>query len=99
MTTDVLRVWEFDPDDDPAAATVAALDELVEPEFSAALLRSTGDTVTLQVVEGEPTRHADGYFYVERRGTFVLGRREEWPPASVGQPRRVLLVLRAWPSR
>jgi hypothetical protein len=96
---ETLAVWEFEPDDNLAAATVAVLDGLVEAEFRALLLRSTGDTVTLQVVEGVPTAHADTVYYVERRGTFRLERREEWPPIRDGAPRRYLLTLRAWPAR
>jgi len=94
-----VAVYEFEPEDHPGAATLAVLDGLVEPEFRAMLVRSTGDTVTLQVVDGVPTVHSDGYFYVERRGTFRLERREEWPPVRDGEPRRYLLTLRAWPAR
>jgi hypothetical protein len=100
VVPDTVDVWEFDLEDHPGAIATAVLDRLVEPQFRAAILSTTGDTVTLQVVDGAPTdKHADTVFYVEGRGSFVVHRREEWPPVTGGTQRRILLVLRGWPSR
>jgi hypothetical protein len=95
-----LDVWAFDGDMDGAEATVVALDRLRPADFRAALVSDWSDVITLQVVEGDwPTRALAGaFFYVERRGRFVLVRREIWPGRDAGPP-RLLLTMRAHPSR
>ena len=56
------------------------------------LLRSTGDTITVQVVEGRAPLGPDELLYVGGRGAFEVARREDWDG-------RVLLTLAAWPRR
>lgn len=100
-TSDLLAVWEFDRVSDLGWATRAVLDGSVEPAFQAALLSSQGDVITLQLVgiNGPPSGDPDAVFYVERRGTYVLQRVEEWPPLPGKSKKRLLLTLMAWPAR
>jgi hypothetical protein len=91
-------VWEFARDDHLGHVAQSAMDGTVPPSFHGEVVASTGDTITLRVVSGTPSRNPRLMVYVERRGTFELVRREEWPPADDGRP-RVQLTLRAWPNR
>ena len=98
--TCTLRVWEFDQDVDLGAAARTVLHDLEPYRFRAEMLRNVSDTVVLQVVgPGAPTGDPHAIFYVERQGTFVLARREDWPPSGEGFRPRVVLTLRAFPSR
>jgi hypothetical protein len=70
----------------------AALDG-APAQIAVRLVSSTGDTVTVQVVAGEEPLEPGALVYLERRGAYELVRREPWPEG------RVLLKLRAWPTR
>jgi hypothetical protein len=96
----LVDVWAFHGDDDGAKVTVVALDRLRPADFRAALVSDRSDVITLQVVEGHwPKRAtADALFYVERKGRFAIVRREVWPGKDGGPP-RLLLTMRAFPSR
>lgn len=88
-----LRVWEYDRDDEALqAATVIAMDQLEEPDFTVGLVSNRGDHVTVQVASGALTDPAP-ILYLESTGVFEIVRVELWPD------RRLLLVLRAWPNR
>lgn len=91
-------VWLYERDDDESrrGAAIVAMERLEEPQLEVEVLATRGDHVTVQVVRGaleDPT----AILYVERRGEYELVRVERWPAAS--GPPRVLLTLRAWPSR
>jgi hypothetical protein len=88
-----LGVWEYDRDDEAlgAAATIS-MDQLEPPDFHVEEVSSRGDHLTVQITSGALTDPA-AILYVETRGTFEIVRVEPWPD------RRVMLVLRAWPSR
>jgi hypothetical protein len=75
-----------------AVAVHIAQDELEPPELTLRLLRSTGDTITVQVVEGQTPLDPDELLYVGGRGAYEVARREDWGG-------RVLLALAAWPRR
>lgn len=83
-----------------AELTRATQDGTREPSFRAVIVSSTGATVGLQVVGDDlPSGDQHTILYVCGRGTFELVRVERWP-AVPGQKRpRVLLKLKAWPSR
>ena len=100
MTPDVVNVWEADRDGDMAELTRATQDGTRERSFRAVVISSTGHTLGLQVVGNDlPGGDQDTTLYVGGRGTFELVRVERWP-AVAGQKRpRVLLKLKAWPSR
>lgn len=94
MSTDnLLAVWEFPRTLDVAAMVEIAQDELEQPDLHLQLLSSTGDTVTVQVVDGVAPLDPEAVLYVQGRGPFEIARRETWPGG------RVLLTLAAWPRR
>jgi hypothetical protein len=66
--------------------------EVAPPDLTLRLPRSTGDTITVQVVEGRVPL-GDELLYVGGRGAFEVARREDWGEG------RVLLTLAAWPRR
>jgi hypothetical protein len=95
-----VTVWEFERDEDLREVTRRAMDGAMPADFTADLVASTGDTITIRVVSGTPSRDPHLMVYVERRGAYELVRREEWPPTrSEGERGRVHLTLRAWPNR
>jgi hypothetical protein len=62
--------------------------------------RTLRDAITVQLVGAKgPSGNVDAVFYVEKRGTYVLERVEEWPPVPGTTKKRFLLILRAYPSR
>jgi hypothetical protein len=93
-----MNVWEFERDDDLGAVTRRAMDGASPADFTADLVSSTGDTITVRVVSGTPSRDRELTVYVERRGAYEVARREEWPPRRAGARSRVHLTLRAWPN-
>ena len=95
--TGAVEVWEFDPPSDLADVVKVAMERLVPPTFVGHLLSSRGDSLTLQVLDGEPTEDPRRLLYVRGHGAFVLARREEWPPRADGRT-RVLLTLLAFPQ-
>jgi hypothetical protein len=71
----VLAVWEF-----PHTLAVGAMVEIVqdhreEPNLHAHQLSSTGDTITVQVIDGVAPLSPDAVLYVERRGPYEIARR------------------------
>jgi hypothetical protein len=94
-----MNVWQFERGDDLGAVTRRAMDGTAPADFTAGLVSSTGDTITVRVVSGTPSRDPRLMVYVERRGAYELVRRDEWPPTRDGERRRVHLTLRAWPNR
>jgi hypothetical protein len=65
-----------------------------------ALLSSQGDVITVQLVGAKrPSGDPEAVYYLERRGTYVLERVEEWPPLRGWTRKRFLLTLRAYPAR
>jgi hypothetical protein len=100
LNPDVVNVWEAERDEDMAELTRATQDGTREPSFRAVVISSTGDTVGLQVVGNDlPGGGQDTILYVGGRGTFELVRVERWPPTPGTKQPRVLLKLKAWPSR
>jgi hypothetical protein len=94
-----LDVWAFDGPMDGAKTAVVALDRLRPADFRAAVVSDRSDVITLKVVKGHwPRLTAGASFYVERKGRFALVRREVWPGRDAGPP-RLLLTMRAHPSR
>jgi hypothetical protein len=83
-------VWELERDVDPGLAVRCALDGMELPDMRVLVTASTGDHVTLEIVEGALIDPAS-LLYVQRRGLFEVVRAEE-----VGRSR---LLLRAYPSR
>jgi hypothetical protein len=63
------------------------------PDLELRLLSSTGDTITVQVVDGVVPADRAALLYVAGRGAYEVLRRETWPGP------RVLLTLAAWPRR
>jgi hypothetical protein len=92
-----VNVWKFQVGDDLGAVTRRAMDGAAPADFTADLVSGTGDTITVRVVSGAPSRDPELMVYVERRGAYELVRREEWPPSGGGERARVHLTLRAWP--
>ncbi len=99
MTDDILDVWQFEREDERAVATVVALDRLSPPDFRVVLLKSYGDAVVVQLLQGGPSGDPDAIFYLERWGFYELARFEVWPPAPGEDQRRRLLMLTAYPRR
>lgn len=83
----------------PDLAIDAALHEVEPPDLALALVANRGDHITVQVLKGQPPL-PDGFIYVKRRGLFEIVRAERWPALPpVGTSERLLLILRAYPSR
>ena len=87
--------WEFYRDVDPRLATICALDRLEAPDMRVVVTGTTGDTITIEIVEGS-LLDPDSLLYVERRGLFEIVRVERWP--GEGNTMRDVIVLRAFPS-
>jgi hypothetical protein len=69
-------------------------------EFPFHTILETRTSITVQLVGAKgPSGNADAVYYVERRGTYVLERVEEWPPLPGKAKKRFLLTLRAYPPR
>ncbi len=96
--TAVLEAWEFDASSDLAHVVKVAMERLAPPSFVGHLLSTRGDSVTLQILEGEATGDPRSLYYVSGHGAFVLARREEWPPVRGSTRKRVLLTLLAFPQ-
>jgi hypothetical protein len=88
-----VELWQFPRDFDRGAATQIAQDGLAPPDARGHLLSSTGDTLTMQLVDGRISEDAGMVVYAGGRGAFEVVRREVWPKG------RVLLTLAAWPRR
>ncbi len=95
----LLDVWGFDREENLAAGTVVAIDRLSPPDFRVSLLRSYGDAIVVELLEGVPSGDPDAVFYLERLGLYELARREDWPPALGEDRPRTLLTLAAFPRR
>jgi hypothetical protein len=94
VTSDgVLAVWVFPRELGHEQIQVAALAGTDAPELRVHVLSSTGDSISVQVVEGVVPLDPDAVLYVQRRGPFEIKRRDVWPGG------RVLLTLDAWPRR
>lgn len=93
-----VEAWEFDSSSDLGDVVKIAMERLAPPSFVGRLLSTRGDSLTLQIVEGDPTEDPRALFYVRGHGAFVPARREEWPPAPGSVRRRVLLMLLAFPQ-
>jgi hypothetical protein len=93
-----VEAWEFDPSSDMADVVKVAMERLAPATFVAHLLSSRGDSLALQVLEGEPTGDPRSLYYVRGHGAFVMARREEWPPAPGSGRKRLLLTLLAFPQ-
>lgn len=92
MTDGLLAVWLHPADADVGVMARAALDMTEVPDLQARFIASTGDTITLQLVDGRaPLGHE--LLYVQGRGAYELVRVERWPAGQV------LLGLAAWPRR
>lgn len=96
MVTDesITPAWTFPRGFDLAAITQIAMDELQPPDLRVSVLSTTGDTLTVGVVDGRVPLDPDTLLYVARRGAFEVLRRECW-----GTRTSEMLVLRAWPAR
>jgi hypothetical protein len=88
-----VEVWELPRSFALDAMADVAGERLTEPDIRARVISSRGDFLTLQVIEGAWTEHARMLLYVREHGPFEVIRREAWPLG------RVLLTLRAWPTR
>jgi hypothetical protein len=95
VTETLLDAWILDGEalDLGAVASAAQDGALGEPDLQLALLSSTLDTITVQVVDGVGPVDAASLLYVSGRGAYDLLRLEAWPGP------RVLLTLAAWPRR
>lgn len=92
MRDGLLAVWLHPTSADPGTMTRVAMDMTEVPDLHVRLVASTGDTITVQVVDGRaPVGHE--LMYVQSRGAYELARVERW-----GEE-RVLLAMRAWPNR
>jgi hypothetical protein len=96
---ETLAIWEFPADTAYPAMVRFALERTGEPDAYGVLLSSRDDVIGLQIVDGQVTADGESRFYVEKRGGYVLVRREQWPPAQPGGAPRTVLTLRAWPHR
>lgn len=92
MTDELLAVWLHPADTDLGAMARAALDMPEVPDLHVRLVFSTGDTITVHLVDGRAPLGQE-LVYVQGRGAYEIARTEHWPEG------RTLLVLRAWPSR
>jgi hypothetical protein len=87
-----VAVWLHPLDADLGAMARASLDVREVPDLRALVVASTGDTITVELVQGIRPVGLE-LLYVERRGAYQLARTEFWPGG------RTVLVLRAWPAR
>jgi hypothetical protein len=90
--SELVDVWEFPRSFASGAMAQVAEERLTPPDIRARVISSRGDVLTLQVVEGAWTQHADLLLYVREHGPYEVLRRESWPGG------RVLLTLTALPS-
>jgi hypothetical protein len=88
----LLRAWELPRGFDLRAMIAITQQDLLLPDLRVRLLSSTGDTITVQVVEGAPPVSDAILLYIQGRGVYDVLRREMWPGG------RVLLTLAAWPK-
>jgi len=93
-----VEAWEFDSSSDLADVAKVAMERLAPPTLLGHVLSARGDSLTLQVLDGEPTDDPRRLYYVRGHGAFVLARREEWPPARGGTRTRDLRTLLAFPQ-
>jgi hypothetical protein len=93
VTDELLDLWEFPDSFDLGSMTIITQDHRTPADARAKLVSSRGDIITVQFVEGRLTEHVEFRVYVGGRGAFEVLRREAWPGG------RVLVTLRAWPSR
>lgn len=93
-----VETWEFDHSCDLSDVARTAMERLAPPTFSARVLSTRGDALTLQVTVGRPSDDARRLYYVRGCGPFQLARREEWPPFPGGTEKRLLLTLLAFPQ-
>jgi hypothetical protein len=100
LTPGVVSVWEVGRDEGMGEVARTTEDGTRAPSFRALIISTTGDTLGLQVAGDDlPSGDEDAVLYVSGKGTFELVRVERWP-AVAGQKRpRVLLKLKAWPSK
>lgn len=96
--TTSVEAWEFDYSSDLGDVVRVAMERLAPPSFIGHLLSTRGDSLTLQVREGEPTCDPRSLYYVRGHGAFVLARREKWPPARGSARGRILITLLAFPQ-
>ncbi|OFX20353.1 MAG: hypothetical protein A2V77_12665 [Anaeromyxobacter sp. RBG_16_69_14] len=92
-----LAAWGFERDIPADLAIDAALHEIEPPDLALALVANRGDHITVQVLKGQPPL-PDGFIYVKRHRLFEIVRAERWPTLPDGSE-RLLLILRAYPSR
>jgi hypothetical protein len=94
MSSDgAVSAWAFPRSLSVAVMVQVAQDHLESPDLHIRILSTTGDGLSVQVVDGVVPFDPDAVIYVERRGPFEIARREAWPGG------RVLLTLAAWPRR
>jgi hypothetical protein len=93
-----LAAWGFERAIPPDLAIDAALHEVEPPDLALALVANRGDHITVQVLEGQPPL-PDGFIFVKGRRLFEIVRAERWPALPDGRSERLLLILRAHPSR
>jgi hypothetical protein len=77
----VLGVWEFDREVDLRHATICALDQVEPPDMQVVIVRSTGDTVTVRVLDGH-LADPESLLYVEHRGLFEIWGPRPGAPAN-----------------
>ena len=93
-----VAAWGFDREIPYDLAIRAALHEVEPPDLTLALVAERSDYLTAQVVSGAAPL-PDGWVYVKARGLFEITRAETWPATAAGGGPRVLLTLRAYPTR
>jgi hypothetical protein len=98
MDETTVAAWEFDPACDLGDVVRLAMEHLAPPSFVGRVLSTRGDALTLQVIEGSPSDDPRSLYYVGGHGAFVLARREEWPPRTGSDRKRLLLILLAFPQ-
>jgi hypothetical protein len=93
----LVGAWEFEEEEDLQAVTTEVLDRRRPPDWRGRLVSLRGDIISVQLEPGaSPSTAPTTRYYIEKRGPYLLLRREIWP----GEPReRVILTLRAWPQR
>jgi hypothetical protein len=98
VTEERLRAWGFERTIPADLAIDAVLHEVEPPDLELVLVANRGDYITVQVLRGEPPL-PDGFIYVAKRGLFEIVRAERWPAMPGGSDTRLLLTLRAYPSK